>query len=49
MLERHPVALGTAIVLLGALIARFPTADRVGAWLDRQLGLLQAERQSSVL
>ena len=24
MLERHPVALGTAIVLLGGLIARFP-------------------------
>jgi hypothetical protein len=46
MLERHPIALGTAIVLLGGLVARFPTADRVNAWLDRELSLLQAERQS---
>jgi hypothetical protein len=46
MLERHPIALGTAIVLLGGLVARFPTVDRVNAWIDRQLGLLQAERQS---
>jgi len=46
LLERHPVALSTAIVLLGGLIARFPTADRVNAWLDRQLSQLQVERQS---
>ena len=46
MLERHPVALGTAIVLLGGLIARFPTADRVNAWLDQQLEQLRIERQS---
>ena len=48
MLERHPVALGTAIVLLGGLIARFPTADRVNAWLDQQLEQLQIERQSAL-
>lgn len=46
MLDRHPVALGTAIVLLGGLIVRFPTVDRVNAWLDQQLALLQVERQS---
>jgi hypothetical protein len=46
MLEHHPIALGTAIVLLGGLIARFPTADRVNAWLDRQHDLLRAERES---
>ena len=48
MLERNPIALATAIVLLGALVARFPTSDRVNAWLDRQLGLLQEERQSAI-
>jgi hypothetical protein len=48
MLERNPIALVTAIVLLGALAARFPTADRVNAWLDLQLGLLQEERQSAI-
>jgi hypothetical protein len=45
MVERNPLALATAIVLLGALAARFPTADRINAWLDRQLGLLQEERR----
>ena len=48
MLERHPIALGTAIVLLGGLIARFPTADRVNAWLDQQLEQLRIERQSAL-
>jgi|SRR5208337_428255 len=48
MVERNPLALATAIVLLGALVARFPTSDRVNAWLDRQLGLLQEERQSAI-
>ncbi len=48
MLERNPLALATAIVLLGTLAARFPTSDRVNAWLDRQLGLLQEERQSAI-
>jgi len=44
MVERNPLALATAIVLLGALAARFPTSDRINAWLDRQLALLQEER-----
>jgi len=48
MVERNPLALATAIALLGALVARFPTSDRVNAWLDRQLGLLQEERQSAI-
>ena len=48
MLERNPIALVTAIVLLAHLVARFPTADRVNDWLDRQLGLLQEERQSAI-
>jgi hypothetical protein len=48
MVERNPIALATVIVLLGAFVARFPTADRVHTWLDRQLGLLQEERQSGL-
>lgn len=49
MLERSPLALVMAVVLLGTLAARFPTSDRVNAWLDRQLGLLQEERQSGAV
>ena len=45
MLERHPAALGMAAVLLAALMTRFPTRDRVVGWLDRQLALIQEERQ----
>jgi hypothetical protein len=45
MLEGNPIALGTAVVLLGGLVARFPTVDRVNAWLDQQLSKLQIERQ----
>jgi hypothetical protein len=48
MLERNPIALAMAVVLLSALVARFPTSDRVNAWLDCQLGLLQEERQSAI-
>jgi hypothetical protein len=48
MLERNPMALMTAIVLLFVLAARFPMLDRVNAWLDRQLGMLQADRQSAM-
>ncbi len=46
MLERHPAALVMAAVLLAVLMSRFPTRDRVAAWLDRQLVLLQEERQA---
>jgi hypothetical protein len=46
MLERHPAALGVAVVLVGALIARIPTRDRLTAWLDQQLALVQEERQA---
>jgi hypothetical protein len=48
MLERNPIALVTAIVLIGGIIARFPTRDRVNAWLDQQQGKLQMERQAEL-
>jgi hypothetical protein len=46
MLERTPIALGVAGVLLGVLLARFPTGDRIRGWMDRQLEVVQKERQS---
>ena len=48
MLERDPIAAGMALVLLAVLAARFPTRDRIEAWLEQQLGLLQEERQSTL-
>jgi hypothetical protein len=48
MLERNPIALVTAVVLLGGLFARFPTSDRVNAWIDQQQSMLQAERQADL-
>ena len=48
MLERSPIAAGMALVLLVVLASRFPTRDRIQAWLDHQLGLLQEERQSAL-
>ena len=44
----EPDRRGDGLVLLGVLAARFPTRDRVKAWLDQQLGLLQEERQSTL-
>jgi hypothetical protein len=46
MLERHSLALLVALVLIGAILTRFPTRDRLAAWLDRQLALVQEERQA---
>ncbi len=44
LLERSPIALLTALVLLGVMFTRFPTGDRVNNWLDQQLSMLQEER-----
>ena len=46
MLERKPLALAAAGVLLAVLLTRFPTVDRVRGWLDRQMDVLQEERQT---
>jgi hypothetical protein len=48
MLEKNPIALGLAILLLVALAARFPTRLRVSSWIDRQQELLTQERQAAV-
>jgi hypothetical protein len=46
-LEGQILSLIAAGLLLGALAIRFPTAARVTAWIDRQLGLLEQERQGN--
>ena len=46
MLERNPLALGMALILLAGLAVRIPTRDRVNAWIDQQQSMLQTERQA---
>jgi hypothetical protein len=45
MLERNPLALGMALILIAGLAVRIPTRDRVNAWIDQQQSKLQMERQ----
>jgi hypothetical protein len=47
MIESHPVALGLALLLLGALIARFPTRARIASWIEGQQELLVRDRQAT--
>jgi hypothetical protein len=37
MIERQPIAIGAAVVLLVALLANFPTASRLEAWIEAKL------------
>lgn len=46
MLEHHRLALGTAGALLAVLVSRFPTVDRVNAWLDESLSRLNEMRNA---
>ena len=48
MLERRPMALAAAGVLLGVLVTRFPTIDRLRGWMDRQTEIPLEERQTLV-
>jgi hypothetical protein len=45
IVERNPLALGMAVILIAAIAVRFPTRDRVNAWIDEQQSKLQMERQ----
>jgi hypothetical protein len=47
MLERNPLALGMALILLAGLVIRIPTRNRVNAWIDQQQSKLQMERQGA--
>jgi len=36
LIEKNPIALGIALLLIAMLIARFPTAGRVERWIEQQ-------------
>jgi hypothetical protein len=46
LVGKDPIALGLAFLLVGGLIARFPTSRRVQLWIDRQTENLILERHS---
>jgi hypothetical protein len=48
IVEKSPIALGLALLLLGALAVRFPTRTRVGLWIEQQQELLMRDRQAAV-
>jgi hypothetical protein len=47
LIESHPIALGLALLLLVALIVRFPTRLRIASWIDGQQELLLRDRQAA--
>jgi hypothetical protein len=47
MLGKNPIALGLAVLLLVAMVVRFPTRLRVASWIDRQQELLIQDRQAA--
>jgi hypothetical protein len=47
MIVSRPVALGVALLLLGALIIRFPTRPRIASWIEGQQELLVQDRQAA--
>jgi hypothetical protein len=48
MLEKNPIALGLALLLLVGLILRFPTSRRVALWIERQQEQVLQERLSAL-
>jgi hypothetical protein len=48
MLGKDPIALGAAIVMVAAILVRFPTDRRVAQWIERQQELLLLERQALI-
>ena len=48
LIGKNPIALGLGILLVGGLIARFPTKDRVALWIDRQQEQLILDKQAAI-
>ena len=46
LLEAEPVSLGIAAVVVLLMIARFPLANRVFDWMQRQVEEIQSLRES---
>ena len=44
MIEKSPIAIALGLVLVGTLVARFPTANRVERWIDLQQEKLREEQ-----
>lgn len=44
LIEKNPIALAVAIVLIAGVIARFPTAGRVERWLEQQREKLREDQ-----
>ncbi len=47
LIGKNPIAMGLALLLLVALVARFPTRLRFASWVDRQQELLVQDRQAA--
>src|SRR5262249_8482076 len=47
LIGKDPIALGVGLFLVGVLITRFPTTDRVARWIARQEEMLLVERQGA--
>jgi hypothetical protein len=44
LVEKNPIALAVALVLIAGLIARFPTASRVERWIEQQQEKLREDQ-----
>ena len=44
LLEKNPLSLIMALMLIAAIIARFPTSGRVGRWIEQQEEKLRGEQ-----
>jgi hypothetical protein len=47
LIGRNPIALAMAFLLVGGLVVRFPTPQRVALWIDQQQEKLVEERQTA--
>ncbi len=47
LIGKNPIALALALLLVVALVARFPTRLRIASWIDRQQELLIQDRQAA--
>ena len=46
LVEKNPIALAVALALIAAIIARFPTTNRVERWIERQQEKLREAHNS---
>ena len=44
LIEKNPIALGLAVVLIAGVISRFPTTGRVERWIEQQQEKLREDQ-----